>query len=181
MIEKLLQELENHLLELKSESLEYQEKIRALLHKRTQAQNPISYFNYSTIIDKEKSGEHTVIGTFHLHNPSTLPLHNPVILLKINSDQPFDFSGKYVFANKPIQNETFFWERIEHKQSGSINEYSFRPVANKIIPPNDTFSFSNFQIRFSNEETGYMHVEGFIYYQEKSDGIASLNSISISY
>ncbi len=182
MIEKLIGELEYKLMELEREGLEFQEKISSLLlKKQSQESNPISYFNYSTIIDKEKTSEHTVIGNFHFHNQTDLPLHSPVILLKINSDKPYDFSGKYVLPNKPLQNEAFFWERIEDKQNAATNEYSFRPVANQIIPANDTFSFANFQIRFSNEESGYIHIEGFIYCQERMEGIASLNSISINY
>lgn len=183
MTDKLLQDLENKLKEMEIESLEFQEKIRTQLHNKQQTQmsKPISYFNYSTIIDHENNREHTVIGTFHFHNQTALPLHNPVILLKINSDKPYDFSGKYVLPNKPLQNEAFFWERIENQQSDRANEYIFKPVSNETISSNDTFSFSNFQIRFSNEGSGYIHVEGFIYYKERMEGIAALNSISINY
>ncbi|KMY51289.1 hypothetical protein [Peribacillus loiseleuriae] len=183
MTDKLLQELENKLKEMEIESIEFQEKIRTCLHNKKQVQvsNPISYFNYSTIIDQENNQEHTVIGTFHFHNQTALPLHSPVILLKINSDKPYDFSGKYVLPNKPLQNETFFWERIENSKSNRDKEYLFKPVSNEIIPPNETFSFSNFQLRFTNVEPAYIQVEGFIYYKERMEGIASLNSISINY
>ncbi|WP_028392277.1 hypothetical protein [Bacillus cihuensis] len=183
MTDKLLQVLENKLKEMEIESIEFHEKIRKLIHtkKQSQVSMPISYFNHSTIIEKENNQEHTVLGTFHFHNQTALPLHSPVILLKINSDKPYDFSGKYVLPNKPLQNEAFFWERIENPKSNRDKEYLFKPVSKEIIPPNETFSFSNFQLRFANDGPASIHVLGYIYYKEKMDGIPALNSISISY
>ncbi|PLR76589.1 hypothetical protein CU633_14650 [Bacillus sp. V3-13] len=182
MIIELVNELESKLKLLEHESETFKERIRELLiEKSSSGKRPLPYFSYSIILDNKLNGKHTIFGNFNFTNHSPYPLYHPKFVLKIKSDHAFDFSGKYMMPNQHIKVENFQWKLVENKNENEAMEYWFAPIAAEKIDPEQTLSFPNFQIRFQNEATGYINVEGYVHCRDVDEGIPSLNSINISF
>lgn len=136
------------------------------------------YFSHSVVMDYEQDASRLIIGNFHVKNVSSAPVISPTILLKITTDDEFQFLGKYSIPNKSQQMYNFEWERIELKNFDPVTHYYLRPVQTEEILPNEQLSFQNFQIILPFGAT--VNVDGFLYYEGKQEGIAAMNYINIS-
>ncbi|PLR80743.1 hypothetical protein CVD25_08405 [Bacillus canaveralius] len=182
MINELVNELESKINLMKGESEAFKAKVRELLSvKRSSAKRLLPFFSYSIILDNNANGKHTIYGNFNIINHSPSPLYNPKFVLKIKSDHAFDFSGKYIMPTQHIKIENLQWKLVENKNENEAMEYWFTPTGAEQIDPDQTLSFSNFQIRFQNEASGYINVEGHVYVRDINEGMPSLNSINISF
>lgn len=136
------------------------------------------YFSHSVVMDYEQDASRLIIGNFHVKNVSSNPVVSPTILLKITTEDEFQFLGKYTLPNQTQQMYSFEWERIELKNFDPVTHYYLRPIQSNAILPNEQLSFQNFQIIIPFGAT--VNVDGFVYYEGKEEGIAAINYINIS-
>ncbi|MFB5660857.1 hypothetical protein [Alteribacillus sp. HJP-4] len=143
------------------------------------SKNLICYFNYSLLlVEEDPASDLVIIGNFHVKNLSADSSYAPIILLKIDSDSSFDFSGKYLRPNQSNQAYKFTWERLELEHLDSHTQYCLKPIDQKKILPNQQILFENFQVKFSAETSFTM--DGFVYSDGNNDGQPALNSIIIN-
>ncbi len=139
----------------------------------------IAYFTYSISLAAYTDDEHMIIGHFHIKNIGNTSITQPVIFLQINSDLNIKFSGKFA-EQKSVEISTIQeWERIQSDEY-SDGEYCFQPLHANDIPPGESLSFSDFQIRFPATDTSSLSVQGFVYFRENQEGMNALNMINIT-
>ncbi|MBM7603160.1 hypothetical protein JOC75_001130 [Metabacillus crassostreae] len=163
------------------ETTSYIQEIKKLVSEAQHNNNVkiISYFTYSTNISHCKDKENLLIGTFHLQNIGNTVCTKPYICIKLKSDVPFHFSGKYISkkSNTALQpKET--WERINNQTDPT--EFWLMPVGKEIIAPSEKISFPNFQVKWTPEKTYSGGVMGYSYAEEFKDGIPAINQIHIN-
>ncbi|RLQ97131.1 hypothetical protein [Falsibacillus albus] len=138
----------------------------------------VSYFSHSLSVAEEKGEDHVLLGNYTVKNTGTVPIHSPVLFIRIQSDTEFSFSGKYK-QGKSTANIQIPWERLEVEGSNPSSEYWLKPSRETTIGVNEQVVFQNFQLKWTYENRAQLLVEGFTYSQEVKEGIASLNSISV--
>lgn len=139
----------------------------------------ISYFTYSLNITHDKEKENFSLGSFHIQNLGDLPLTNPYICIKVSPEAPFEFSGKYVYRNaNQRMGMADAWERINDAMDKE--EYWLKPANKQTLEPQETLSFSNFQVKWIPNSSYSGSIMGFIYGDELKDGLSSLNQLNIS-
>ncbi|MFD2046663.1 hypothetical protein ACFSTA_20605 [Ornithinibacillus salinisoli] len=139
----------------------------------------ISYFTYSLNISHEPERENFCIGSFHIHNLGNKPLVNPYICIKIDSESPFDFSGKYFYKDskqKVRLNQA--WERFNDPKDK--HEFWLKPNEKHTLEPSETLTFSNFQVKWIPNSSYIGRINGFLYGDKINEGINALNQISIN-
>ena len=113
------------------------------------------------------------------HNIGNQPITNPYICIKIPKESPFHFFGKYVYENfKQTLKVQEGWQRINEKTNKE--EFWLKPLGKPSIEPNETISFSNFQIKWSPTESYAGSIMGFTYSDQLKDGIAVINPINLN-
>src|SRR5699024_12805364 len=100
------------------------------------------------------------------------------ILLKINANTEFNFTGKYKAVNQNNQAYNFHWERIMMEDLDPMTHYCFKPTQTDQLLPNEQLGFQSFQIVIPNHTS--LIIEGFTYFNQSNDGIPAINSIDIS-
>jgi len=103
------------------------------------------------------------------------------LCIKLPKDSPFYFSGRYVHENFTPTLKTqgqSNWERFNDKSSKE--EYWLRPVGKSTIEPNETISFTNFQIKWSHNLSYSGTIMGFTYCDQLTDGVVVLNPINLN-
>ena len=139
----------------------------------------ISYFTTSINISHPIEQESLCLGSYHIRNTGNQLITNPSICIKLPEGSPFSFSGKYVYGQmKPNSNDTIIWERINDTKNKS--EFWLKPIEQISIMPNDTISFSNFQISWPNHPSYSGIISGITYCDEVPEGIEVVNPISLS-
>ena len=107
------------------------------------------------------------------------PITNPYICIKLPEQSPFSFSGKYVYDNfKRTLKTPGGWQRINEKENKE--EYWLKPLGKQSIEPNETLSFSDFQVKWMPTQSYAGSIMGFTYSDELKDGIAVLNPINLN-
>lgn len=140
-----------------------------------------SYFNHSIALAKSEKDKHFILGSFTICNYSNNPLSSPIILIKISTDESFDFSGKFKHPKSKEKNIHFAWERVDQEDGDPMREYWLKPISTKQLQPGETLEFNQFQLNFSSNQGKNILIEGFIYFQEIKEGLPSLNSINVSW
>ena len=141
--------------------------------------NVISYFTYSLNISHDPEQESLCLGSYHIHNTGNHPITNPYICIKIPEESPFSFSGRYVYEDfKQSLKNASEWERINEKTN--TEEFWLKPLGNASIEPNETISFSNFQIKWSPTKSYAGSIMGFTYSDQSKDGIIVINPINLN-
>ncbi|WP_087972260.1 hypothetical protein [Oceanobacillus rekensis] len=158
----------------------YLKEIKTLVSETKAAKDfqVISYFTYSFNISHEQGQENFILGTYHIKNLGGSPLSNPYICIKLSEDSPFDFSGKYL--NKDSKQKMRLpnvWERINDSQDKQ--EFWLRQDKINKLEPNETLTFSNFQVKWIPESSYTGSIMGFTYGDEIKEGISSLNQINV--
>ena len=90
LIEAKLQELReqtNHYIHQLKEAYKKTAKVPHLSY--------VSYFSHSLAISSLKEEPHVLIGNYTIRNTGTVPIHSPVIFIRIQSDAEYSFFGKY--------------------------------------------------------------------------------------
>ncbi|MFS0674442.1 hypothetical protein [Ornithinibacillus sp. 179-J 7C1 HS] len=158
----------------------YIREINALIQsmKSNNALQVISYFTHSFNIFPSGDFDNFCIGTFHLKNIGTQALNNPFICIRVESENEFDFSGKYIYQDSLRKNRvTQAWERFN--DSKVKHEYWLRPVDIGKLAKGEEISFSNFQLKWKSHSSYSFRVNAFVYGDEIQEGQHALNDIHI--
>ncbi|SES30804.1 hypothetical protein [Psychrobacillus sp. OK032] len=170
MIAKLQHQTKSYLEEIK--------KLVAELNKSDKL-NIISYFTYSLDISHDPTQESLCLGSYHIMNIGNKSITNPYLCIKISKESPFSLSGKYVYEDfKQSLKGPGGWQRINEKTNKE--EFWLKPLGKSSIEPNETMSFSNFQITWSSEKSYAGSITGFTYSDQIEEGIAVVNPISLN-
>ncbi|MFJ7951064.1 hypothetical protein ACIQZG_05970 [Lysinibacillus sp. NPDC096418] len=167
--------------ELKQQTQTYAAEIRKMIEELafSDSVDMISYFTSSLNISHAPEQESLCLGSYHIRNIGNKPLTNPYLCIKFPEDSPFSFSGKYVYEHfKQSLKSSPDWERTNDKSNK--NEFWLRPLGRTSIEPNETISFSNFQIRWSHDVSYAGSIIGTTYCDQLKDGIAVINPINLN-
>ncbi|MCP3030155.1 hypothetical protein LF817_02235 [Halobacillus sp. A1] len=141
--------------------------------------NVISYFTYSLNISHDSELENMCIGSYHILNIGSQPITNPYICITLSEDAPFSFSGRYVYKDsKQSLKVKGGWERINEQENKK--EFWLKPLDTNTIHPQETLSFTNFQIKWMPAETYGGSVLGFSYSDQLKDGLSAVNPINLN-
>ena len=166
---------------LQNQTQSYLQEIKDLIEKLPTRKNAnvISYFTSSLNISHRLDQESLCLGSYHIHNIGSEPLLNLSICIKLPEPSPFKFSGRYVHEQLQQRlkgpNEWLRFSKTTNK-----NEYWLKPVSKLSLEPNEIISFSNFQIRWSPNESYAGSITGLTYCDQFQDGIAVVNPINLS-
>ncbi|MEG0258685.1 MAG: hypothetical protein RR595_05170 [Lysinibacillus sp.] len=139
----------------------------------------ISYFTTSLNISHDSEQESLCLGSYHIRNIGSQALTNPYLCIKLPENSPFMFSGRYVYEHfKQNLKGPGEWERIRDK--ANKEEYWLKPLGKTTIEPNETISFPNFQIRWSQNNSYAGSIIGIAYCDQVKGGISVLNPININ-
>ncbi|MGD6804706.1 hypothetical protein ACQCVK_12045 [Rossellomorea vietnamensis] len=178
---KSIKELQESIQEKNERTSTYFKQLKKLLSEKKTSHKTkfISYFTYSINLSQDNTKENLLIGTYQISNFGTRPLNSPYICVKLSDGSPFAFSGKYV-KNKSVIKRTIpgAWELI--KEGEKNNEYWLKPLETQVLQPGESLSFSNFQLRWHEEEDYSGGLSGFFYCDENKEGTPSLNQIHLS-
>lgn len=173
--------IETKVAELQNQTKLYLSEIKDRLEEfqRSDKMGVLSYFTYTLIIAHDPKQESLCLGSYHITNIGNQPITNPSMCIKIPKELPFSFSGKYVYKNfKQSLKSSDGWERINEKENNE--EFWLKPLGKSTIKPNETISFSNFQIKWSPTKSYSGSIMGFTYSDQTKDGIAVVNPINLS-
>lgn len=166
---------------LQKQTKSYIHEIKELIEKLhiPKTTNVISYFTSTFNISHNLEQESLCLGSYHVYNIGSEPIINPYICINLPEDSLFNFSGRYVHEHfKPKSTGPNEWMRI--MDTKIKNEFWLKPIGKTAIEPNETISFSNFQIRWSPKDSYAGSITGFTYCDQLQDGIAVLNPINLS-
>ncbi len=173
--------VEEKINELKKQTNFYVHEIKQMVGELTisDSVNVISYFTSSFNISYDPIQESLCLGSYHIRNIGNQPITNPYLCIKLPEDSPFSFSGRYVYEHfAPNLKGNSSWERINDQSSKE--EFWLRPIGKTTIEPNETLSFSNFQIKWSHNLSYSGSIMGFTYCDQLEDGVAVLNPINLN-
>ncbi|KPN95890.1 hypothetical protein [Lysinibacillus sp. ZYM-1] len=175
--------VEDKIQALKEQTNTYVQEIKKLVEELVipNKVNLISYFTSSFNISYDSEQESLCLGSYHIRNIGTTPVTNPYLCIQLPKDSPFYFSGRYVHENFTPNLKTqgqSNWERFNDKSSKE--EYWLRPVGKSTIEPNETISFTNFQIIWSHNLSYSGTIMGFTYCDQLTEGVVVLNPINLN-
>lgn len=175
----------NHLQEkvhtLQQQTKFYIQEIKEIIQKLPISKNTklISYFTSTFNISHNLEQESLCLGSYVIHNIGNEPLTNLRICITLPENSPFSFSGRYVHEHfKPSFQGPNEWMRI--KNTNKKNEFWLTPLSKKTLEPNEIFSFSNFQIKWSPNQSYAGSIIGYTYCDQLEDGVTVLNPINLS-
>ncbi len=174
-------DVETKITKLQHQTKSYLTEIKKIVEefKEPDRMNLISYFTYSLNISHDPEQESLCLGSYHVHNLGNQPITNPSVCIKVSKDSPFAFSGRYVYDNfKQSLKVADGWVRTNEKTNKE--EFWLKPIGKASIEPNETISFSNFQITWSPKESYAGSILGFTYSDQMPDGIDVINPINLN-
>lgn len=134
------------------------------------------YFNYAIDLEHQNKSKRLIFGDFSAVNVSNQDKNAPTILIKITTEHAFNFTGKFE-TDKKIRPMGFQWERLYVNNLDLKTHFLLKPIHTKQLKPNDMLTFNNFQITIPKDAS--IIVEGYVYFDGKNDGIASVNTIEL--
>ncbi|MFJ7408322.1 MULTISPECIES: hypothetical protein [unclassified Lysinibacillus] len=173
--------VEEKIKNLKEQTTFYVREIKKLVAEQNFQKNVsvISYFTTSLNISYDSEQESLCLGSYHIRNIGNQPITNPYLCIKLPEDSPFSFSGRYVYEHFSQNLKTSgSWERIN--DSSNNTEFWLKPIGKTTIEPNETISFTNFQIKWSHNLSYAGTISGFTYCDELQDGVFVLNPINLN-
>ncbi|KGA97310.1 hypothetical protein AJ85_16665 [Alkalihalobacillus alcalophilus ATCC 27647 = CGMCC 1.3604] len=187
--DQLLKEQQDTILSLKEKIKQIPQEIMAVDPKLYEDTFIIqSYFAYSMMIPKE---DHTVTikGHFIMKNLGTTPLHEPIICFVFNQPKLSNLAGKishpkqrdlnmYLMDDQNLEQSWSFTENQSRKEAKKTGQYWLRPNNIQKLEPNETLSFSDFEIEIpKGVDNPSFVVDAYIYGREISEGKSADNQI----
>ncbi|QDQ00977.1 hypothetical protein FOH38_11175 [Lysinibacillus fusiformis] len=172
---------EQKVIELKGQTESYVSEIKKRLEELIipDSVSMIGYFTSSLNISYDPEQESLCLGSFHVRNIGNQPLTNPYLCIKLPEDSPFSFSGRYVYEHfKQSLKGPTSWERINDRSSNE--EFWLKPLGKTSIEPDETISFTNFQIKWAHNLSYSGTIMGFTYCDQLKEGVAVLNPINLN-
>lgn len=147
--------------------------------KEKKGKHLFSYFTYSIHFSHDPAHESMLLGSYHIHNNGNQPFNGPYICLKLSDPSLFHFSGKYLYKNSLNKMRMAgAWERLN--EVTDKEEFWFRPGEIEVLEPEETVTFSNFQLKWSPQQNYAGSLMGFTYGEGEAEGVPALNQINIS-
>ncbi|WP_411953841.1 hypothetical protein ACKXGF_11410 [Alkalibacillus sp. S2W] len=176
-------EIKKKLEELNNQTDRFVEEFKDYLTNKHVADQPsppfMSYFTHSINAATDFQDENLLFGGFHIKNLSSTTIEDLYICLRIDTSDPFSFSGK--FSNEPstinAQTVPATWEQFNH--SDDDKEHWFKLGQGHHLEPFGDISLSDFQITWENHVPLSCSITGFVYTESENDGITSLNTVNI--
>lgn len=167
-MQKPIEQIKENLMEMKAE-------INRIMNEA----QLISYFTYSLNLSHGMNGENFCLGSYHIRNIGYKTITNPYICIHLPKDSPFSFTGKYVYPDKlqRLKNPNM-WERMNDREN--LEQFWLKPLEHQSIRPNETITFSNFQIKWTPTERYTGSIMGFTYSEAHQEGLAAINAINLS-
>ncbi|AXI39412.1 hypothetical protein CX649_07030 [Bacillaceae bacterium ZC4] len=148
-------------------------------------------FIHSIVLPHENGDPVTILGHAEIENITEQTLHHPVLCIKIHPHQHVQFSGKIITTKKQNENDFNYktdssmeWKYLHpdwRKQIQEKGEYWLKPSEKMAIEPYEKISFEGFHIVFPLDDFDEaLVIEGFVYCQEKKNGIPFENKIIIN-
>ncbi|NYF26358.1 hypothetical protein [Sporosarcina sp. JAI121] len=181
MVTREKNEVEMRIMKLQHQTKSYLHEIKELAEGLSDPARLtiISYFTYSLDISHNPEQESLCLGSYHIHNTGNQAITNPTVCIKVSKESPFSFSGRYVYENfKQSLKVADGWQRMNEKTNKE--EFWLKPLGRTSIEPNETISFSNFQITWSPKESYAGSITALMYSDQLKDGIAVINPINLN-
>ncbi|MFB1050268.1 hypothetical protein [Paraliobacillus sp. JSM ZJ581] len=138
----------------------------------------LAYFSYSCNMVGLKDEDNLIVGSLTIHNHTSKPVNQVSIGLIIETENEYQFSGKYVTENNQMSQFTpVNWKRMLSDEDS--HTYWFQWIGDEPMHPFSTISFSDFSISWKNNNPFYCSIKGFIYTDETRSGVQVNNKISI--
>ncbi|WP_342515039.1 hypothetical protein MKY34_10120 [Sporosarcina sp. FSL K6-1522] len=169
------------IVQLHQQTKSYVDEIKKWVHANRESNKSaiISYFTYSLNISHNPEHESLCLGSYHVQNIGNQPITNPYICIKIPTDSPFSFSGRYTYENfKQSLKNAGGWERLNDK--ANIEEFWLKPSGKTVIAPDETISFSNFQIKWIANADYAGSIMGFAFSDQQKEGVTVINPINLN-
>ncbi|MET3684427.1 hypothetical protein ABID56_002564 [Alkalibacillus flavidus] len=176
-------EIKKKLEELNNQTDRFVEEFKEYLTNKHVAEQPstpfMSYFTHSINAATDFQDENLLFGGFHIKNLSSDTINDLYICLRIDTSDPFTFSGKFQSEQSTVnaQGIPATWERFNHSEDEK--EHWFNLTKDNHLQPFGDISLSDFQITWQNHVPFSCSITGFVYTESESDGITSLNTINI--
>lgn len=175
--EKMNKKLEEFHQQLKGNLQEVKKKIEGI--EQLAEMRLLSYFTYSLNISHDIHQENLCLGSYHIRNIGNQTITNPYICIKMPKDAPFTFTGKYIYQHmKQKGKNPGSWERMNEQEDPE--QFWLKSIEQQSIKPNETLSFSDFQLKWTPTESYAGSIMGFTYSEENREGIAAINAINLS-
>src|SRR5690625_7600539 len=99
-----LAELKEKLIQLEKNFDVTQKQVKKIMEEKqqiTQVNHIYCYFNYSLILEHERNSR-LILGSFHVKNASYQKKNKTTILMKVNEDDNFNFTVKFLTDSQRI-------------------------------------------------------------------------------
>lgn len=141
-------------------------------------ENLLVYFSYSCNLTNLRDEENYIIGSVIIHNYTSQPIKQLSIGLVVDSEQVYQFTGKYVTDNSQSGQKTpVNWKRIS--DDNDHHTYWFQWIGKDPIASDSIVSFSNFSLSWESNHPFSCSVKGFVYTDDYRDGVKSNNEINV--
>src|SRR5699024_8202962 len=163
-----ISDLQKKLEQFEQEFTHTQQAIKKLLSNKQQVDSNnlvYCYFNHSLILEHEKNSNHLILGNLYVKNESNQPKDSPIILIKVTSEDNFNFSGKF-YTGSHLNQHGFQWKRIKLNNLYPKTHFCFKPTDKEYLSPDDRLTFQNFQIKIPLNSS--IIVEGFVYFNQSN-------------
>ncbi|ADU31077.1 hypothetical protein [Evansella cellulosilytica] len=145
----------------------------------------LPYFHFVTFLPEQGEEETLVLGNFSIKNEGNSPLKQPIICIRISPPKAAHLSGKILMMHRNDQVITDAEEEWTHvyrdwkKRIQHHGEYWLQPLHCNEINPNETLTFSNFEIRIRKKNNiSNINIDGYVFSEASSEGFPALNNIS---
>ncbi|MDR7001027.1 hypothetical protein [Neobacillus niacini] len=149
-----------------------------------------SWFSYSVMLPniEEDEQEVMIIGNYIIKNTGTETLNKPIICIRITPPKDVRLGGKIGSITHTALmvdgSNSAAWEYIHNdwrEKSLETGEHWLKPKVNAPLLSNESIAFA-YELQFPlTQKEKYVNVEGFIYFDEINQGLASLNKMTINF
>ncbi|MEN2768095.1 hypothetical protein [Ornithinibacillus xuwenensis] len=179
------QAIQEKILLLNNQTKAYVDEIKELLKNQNRKLNIpsiLGYFTYSLSTTNDEREENIIWGDFQIKNLTEEPIEDLYLCIKIDATDDYKFTGKYQTnkGKKDKTTSTSAWEQFHNQDEDNEHEHWFQLSNQKQLLPQETISFSDFQIKWKNKGFYTCSVQGYAYTAFEKEGIAALNTINVS-
>lgn len=175
----------------RQKALAYKEKFENL-RRRTPPHHAEAWFRYTVVLPQREGEPVLVVGSFDVKNTGSESLHDPVVLLRMTPPNTGTFSTrvldpqwltvKGVYTARGTPTGWVYVHEDWQERARSDGEYWIRLQGAPPLEPGGWLRVDALQWQLPHQTPGFeARLEGFVYFQEKRDGIAAGNSIAVSF
>ncbi|MCM3719154.1 hypothetical protein [Fictibacillus phosphorivorans] len=145
----------------------------------------MSYFDYSVIFPKEKTG--FVRGSFYLENTGTETLDNPFICFRFQPAESAALKGKIVSLiasptkEEMNQSQWMFMDNEWAEEAKERGELWICPLRETKLKTGDKLTLNDFQIPIKSKIDNNIIIEAFVYFHKQNYRVKAVNHIAINF